>query len=364
MKERTLYHLLIVVGNQLARECESDEIKSKIQTTLDSLAVTKERQKPYVISFNTGQGPRSITCDAKLFTFHSRGDLEVRVRNRSETLDLSGSNREQAITLWTSMVQEIPQLRALDKEPSRSSRLAKSAKPFYLATLALGIWLIASKVPVSAVVALSILATSLCSPFCSRFSMTRLSVALPVLFAALHYEPSLSSLMAFLMLVTVMQIPGLLIYRLGSFLIAAIVGALATTLPHAVPALLLIIAFEIVSAVSSRSTMNRGGLLIALVSTVVVQVLNPVPVHSVSLGDMSVVTCSLILSFAFAPALTHQSLVRIWAPLGIAVVHIFSEVSYVYGLCILALWCTASVFEGRIQSPIATPHRFIRTKSF
>lgn len=230
--------------------------------------------------------------------------------------------------------------------------------------LALGIWLLATNIPESALVVLSLLATTLGSPFFARFSLARLSIVLPVFIAMLHNERSLSSLMAFLILVTVMQTPGLLSHGLGSFLIAVIVSALVITVPGAIPALLLAMAFEVVSAVSARRVMNRVGLPLALIATIIVQVLNPAPIPSVSPGDMGVITCSLILMFLFIPALTHQSLVRIWAPLGIAVVHIFSEIAFAYGLCILALWCTVSFFERQFQSRIAIPIQFFRSRTF
>lgn len=359
MKERTLYHLLIVVGNHLARDCENETIKSQIRSALDSLAVSKERQKPYVISFDTGRGPESLTCDANLFSFHSRGDLEVRVRSRSETLDLSMSNRAQAVALWTLMIPQISQLRPPDKETSQLSRVAKRAKPLYLAILAIGVSLTTAKMPEFAVTALLLLATTIGSPFLARFSVTSLSVVLPMLFVVLYSDYSLSSLTAFLILVTVIQIPGLLLHRLGAFLIAALVGALATTFPGAIAALLLAIVFEVVSAVSTQSLSNRGGLFVALGFIVAAQFWNPMPTPLVDAGDVGVITCSVILTFAFTPTLTHQSLVRIWAPLGIAVIHIFSNISYAYGLCILALWCTVALLKEKIQLKSNARHQMM-----
>ena len=121
MKERTLLHLLLATGRQLAITSLSDTQLAQVIEVLDSLTVSKERGQPFRIEYISFGQTNVIVRPADTFNFHLRGDILSRVEQRPETLDLRTSNQAAALEIWGEILGSDVTPAAQHRVPSRSS---------------------------------------------------------------------------------------------------------------------------------------------------------------------------------------------------------------------------------------------------
>lgn len=101
MREQTLKHLILLVGKTIAENELDSEILNRINSVGTTLAVTREKRSPYVITWQSGNLEQSLIIEDSLFKFHVRGDVPNR-NLLSE--DLRSSNWHAACLVWSQIL--------------------------------------------------------------------------------------------------------------------------------------------------------------------------------------------------------------------------------------------------------------------
>lgn len=103
MRELTLRHLLLLVGKAIA-ENEIDSRESlRITTISETLFITREKRSPYVISWEINGFKKSLVVEDSRFKFHVRGD----VPNRNlQSQDMRSSNWAEACAVWSTILDK------------------------------------------------------------------------------------------------------------------------------------------------------------------------------------------------------------------------------------------------------------------
>jgi hypothetical protein len=116
MRERTLRHLMLIVGRTLQSLPENSEIKDEIHEICESLDVSRDRRGPYRVTWNLDGASKSIEIETEKFRFHERGDVPSRVEKRNPLSDGRTHNWNEAGNVWRDLLP--------DKQISFSTQLA------------------------------------------------------------------------------------------------------------------------------------------------------------------------------------------------------------------------------------------------
>jgi hypothetical protein len=104
MRERTLRHLMLIVGRTLQSLPDNFGIKDNIHEVCETLDVTRERRGPYLVTWTVGGVRKSIELETERFRFHERGDVPERVEKRQHLVDGRTHNWNEARDVWREML--------------------------------------------------------------------------------------------------------------------------------------------------------------------------------------------------------------------------------------------------------------------
>lgn len=101
MREKTLRHLLLLVGKALSEnEINSDEA-SIINEIAKTLSVSREKRSPYVVTWTSDSQEKSLIVEDSRFSFHVRGDVPNRNPNND---DIRSTNWTAACSIWSEIL--------------------------------------------------------------------------------------------------------------------------------------------------------------------------------------------------------------------------------------------------------------------
>ena len=104
LQERTLRHLLLLVGRGVLNLEGNAHLVRKVELICKSLEVTKLRGAPYVISWVADGISQSTSVDAKRFSFHVRGDILGRSDRPKASVDFRTQNWNEAVAVWKTIL--------------------------------------------------------------------------------------------------------------------------------------------------------------------------------------------------------------------------------------------------------------------
>jgi hypothetical protein len=118
LRERTLQHLLLSVARSLEEAPENESSFAKLRAACETLQVVRQRQGPFEVSVSVAEGRKITIADTGRFRFHERGDVPSQVQLRRELPDARTYNWEQAVQLWEELL-EIRLVRTRGLAPAR-----------------------------------------------------------------------------------------------------------------------------------------------------------------------------------------------------------------------------------------------------
>lgn len=103
MRELTLRHLLLLVGKAIAENEVDLEESLRINAISKTLHISRDRQSPYVITWEINGSKKSLIVDDVRFSFHVRGDVPNR---NSQYEDMRSSNWAEACKVWSTILDK------------------------------------------------------------------------------------------------------------------------------------------------------------------------------------------------------------------------------------------------------------------
>ncbi len=105
MKDKTLRHLLLVVGSAIRDASDDAVLNQEIDEVCRTLIVSRERNANYVVNYTRAGEPASLEIEDSTFQFHIRGDVPALVIRRDTNLDLRSQNWDAAVQTWKAMLR-------------------------------------------------------------------------------------------------------------------------------------------------------------------------------------------------------------------------------------------------------------------
>jgi hypothetical protein len=103
MRDRTLYHLLVSVGSEIAEQKNDPGLQKIFKEVIETMSITFS-DSTYALNFVLRGESRQLLIDGQRFRFHVRNDSLLYIERNSRYLNLSILNREQADLVWSEIL--------------------------------------------------------------------------------------------------------------------------------------------------------------------------------------------------------------------------------------------------------------------
>ena len=309
MRELTLRHLLLLVGKAIAENEIDSEESLRITNISETLLITREKRSPYVISWEINGSKKSLVVEDSRFRFHVRGD----VPNRNlQSEDVRSNNWAEACTVWSAMLDK--EIRT-DRTQLAPQFFAEISQARFTRIFQIGSSLIATAVAVlmdqkTGSVLFGIFSINECLKLGDVFSRRRISL-------------------------------------LMSASVAVVIVAL---IPNAAPALIALLALEMITAILVFTYRETSIISIGLLLSLLLAVIS----GEISLRGQPVAVVGFLLLFllsvATLPLGKSGNLRRISVLFSIAILFICSEMDLT-ALWVSALFGVFGVFPIKPRKP-------------
>jgi hypothetical protein len=353
LREKTLRHLLLVVGRSLQRTPGNEKISEVIHEVCETLVVEREKRGPYRLKWGDGTALKSLEVDAARFRFHERGDVVNQIDRRTDLPSGRLHNWTEAINVWRELLEQ--------KDLVTDTSLAPKQIKTTIVSL-----IKHDKIRVAFVIVCSTIATWLDAGWLLGITLAiavpvtqqyphRLTIALAATLAYQVINNQSEQLLVILILLSVLSFtmavrPSLLAPIASvSFLIPIIFShkLWIVILPFAI--------LELASAISQRNLM---GLTIYSVTLIVVAIyafsfeVPELEFGALSLIAVMIAVAVVTLSFTYT---VDPSMIRISAPLSLGLSTCYKDVNSVVVVVTLVTWLVLLLWPKpqRSQSQIA-----------
>ena len=345
LRERTLRHLMLVVGRTLQSLPENSEFKNELHEICDSLEVQREKRGPYELKWTRQGISNSLKVESSRFRFHERGDVPARVEDRKDLNDARTHNWQEAVQVWTEMLPDISMLRTTKLAPIRSKTPTRTSLKeskwqllLYIAVAITGLILSQSLI-LSAALGLAI---PLIKP-----SLERVMAGSIITVIGIFAEPNLRPLLAVVGLVLLLQQEEMFRSRFTAlFTPVAALGASALV-PRAGWAIALLLAFEIMSDQVSR---NRIRLILKMLSLFAVLGISEARTNfhlQITVATAVVCIAALTLCLVALPRSVDKNLFRISAPLMVVILVVQQSLHSTDVLAALMCWLIGILWPNK-----------------
>jgi len=357
LKDRTLYHLLVIIGNEILTKSQEPQRYSQILEVLNSLKVTKLRQQPYLIDYTLNGIEQKCDVPAELFTFHVRGDLEVRVRARAEHLDLRKSNREQAIKLWEQMV---PGCNSISPTEDSSPRDRKFLSAAVLMSIVFGFGVLLAAIRITSWSGLEILellalgiGAAMTSPLLNSTSRTLTFSALALACFGVFGDGDLATLACLIFITGSFRLLAKVRPLTGSVVQGSVLIVCLTFFSGLVISLLIIAFVELLGHVSRGVARYHLPFFVPFLvgSSIVLASWRDLELEF-RVTDSVFVAISFCISLYLLPRTSDESMVRVWGMLALACSGIYSEELATGQFSVAVIWLVAPLFERAYRNRV------------
>jgi hypothetical protein len=348
LRERTLKHLLLVVARSLEEVSENSLYRQLLRDSCESLEISRENKGPYKLTVSNANGEKVTTVETTEFRFHERGDVQGQVQKRIGLPDARTQNWERATLLWQELLGvELKKSQGLAPPQTYLPKVNRK-EVFVLGTIAILLLFFeysnSQAWPVCLFLAWTV---SLVKP-----SKPLIVIALSTVLISWTFPEQGNTAFFLPLVIAIYHLENLYKSRLIVFLpLAALVG-LMVSFPHQIPAMIIIIMFEIIVSIAQmnlyRFSVQSIGLLMA---SMLLFLLDP-GTHALNYLGFTTLPFALILMIVVFPYSSESNLIRISAPLSLSIAAVFFEIDTKSAISYLLVWSIQIIKSARSTQPI------------
>lgn len=348
LRERTLKHLLLVVARSLEEVSENSPYRQLLRDSCESLEISRENKGPYKLSVSNENGQKVTTVEKTEFRFHERGDVQGQVQKRVGLPDARTQNWERATLLWQELLGvKLNKPRGL-APPKIHLSLVNRKEVVVVGTIAILLLFFeysnSQAWPVCLFLAWTV---SLIKP-----TMPLIVIALSTMLISWTFAGQGNTALLLPLFIAIFHLENLYKSRITVVLpLAALVG-LMVLFPRQIPALIIIIMFEIVVSIAQSNYYRLSVQSISLFLAGMFLFLSDLGIHALNYLGLTTLPLALILVIVVFPYSSESNLIRVSAPLSLSIGAIFFEIDTKSAISFLLVWSIQIVKATRSTQPI------------
>ena len=348
LRERTLKHLLLVVARSLEEVEENSQYRNLLRDSCESLEITRKNRGPYQIFISNENEQKVATVETSEFRFHERGDIQAQVQKRIGLPDARTHNWERATQLWHELLG-VNLKKSQGLAPEKVNLPVVNRKEVVVAgvTAILLLFFEYSNLPIWP----SCLFLGWTIPLIKP-SKSLILIALSVMLITWSFYGQGNVVLFLPLILTFYHIEHLRKTRFDVLwpLVASV--GITAVFPNQLPAMVIIINFEIVVSLVQKNYVRFSAQLICL-SLAVTYLFHSNPNRQdLNVSGLTTVPLALILVIVVFPYSSESNLIRISAPLALSIATIFRGNNTMSAMRILLVWLIQVIRTARVTNPV------------